>query len=93
MRLSDFFDFERGPESIVRLAACALLVLVIGGLAMEALSHLRAVDLLLIMLFFAIASPIAYSLREHRLRRDRRLRQRRGAERTPLVPMAEEDDE
>lgn len=93
MRLSDFLDFERGPESIVRLAACALLVLVVGGLAMEALSQLKAVDLLLVMLFFALASPVAYSLREHRLRRDRRLRQRRGAERTPLVPMTEEDEE
>ncbi len=93
MKLDDFLDPERGPEALVRLAACALVIVVVGGLVATILSQLRATDLLLAMLFLAIMSPVAYAVRKKRLGHDDHPRARRGAERTPLVPPMEDDEE
>ncbi len=93
MKLDDFLDPERGPEAIVRLAACALVILVVGSLVATVLSRLKAADLLLAMLLLAMMSPVAYAVRKARQGHNDNLRARRGAERTPLVPPMEDEEE
>ena len=92
MKIGDFLDLQRGPESMVRLAALPLVVLAIASLAGAILSQFTATHFFLALLFLALLSPVAYAVREHRLGRDRHARTRRGGERTPLVPTIREEE-
>lgn len=91
MRFHDFFNLGRGPEAIVRLAIYPLVLVVAGEAVAEVLNRLPPADFLLLLVFLACVSPIAYLIREARRRRPQRQRTRRGAERTPLLPNHEED--
>jgi len=92
MRFSDFIDPERGPEPLVRLALCPLILVVACQAVFVILSQLRAVDLLLLFLLFVCVSPLAYLIWRARHGRPRRQGARRGAERTPLLPPQEEEE-
>jgi hypothetical protein len=86
MRFSDLFNPERGPEALVRLAFCSLVVLVAGVGVLALLNQLGLAGFLLALLFLTLVSPLAYLIREARQGRPRRQGTRRGAERTPLLP-------
>ena len=90
MRFRDFFDFNKGPETIVRLALYPLFILIVGCLVIGLVSQMSNEDILLGTLFLILMSPLAYFIRESRKRRTRRRMSRRGAERTPLMPPNEE---
>ena len=92
MRLSDLLNPERGPAALLRLALYPLVLLVACHGVAALLSQLRGADLLLIFLGLALASPLAYLIREARRGRPQRQGSRRGAERTPLLPPNQEDE-
>jgi len=92
MRFSDFIDPERGPAALVRLALYPLFLVAALETCRVISSQLRAIDILLLFLFFTCVSPLAYLIREARRSRSQRHVNRRGAERTPLLPPDEEEE-
>lgn len=92
MRLDDLLNPKTGPEALMRLSLYPFLILVIGDLAMPIVNHLTAADFLVAVLFLMLVSPAAYAIRERRQRSLSHVRNRRGAERTPVLPQHEEDD-
>ncbi|MCL5670985.1 MAG: hypothetical protein M1423_06795 [Acidobacteria bacterium] len=93
MKFSDLFKPKTGPEALVRLALFPFLVLVVGSLVMGVVSNLSNSGILLLMLLCIVISPLAYALREQRRGHRRSPRARRSAERTPLMPREEEEEE
>jgi hypothetical protein len=91
MRFGDVFDPQKGPEAILRLALYPLGFVVALQLIAEISSRMTAGDFLLLLLFLALVSPLAYCVREARRGRPHRLSTRRGAERTPWLPFDRED--
>ena len=91
MRLRDLFDLERGPEALVKLAICPLIVLVVFSAISAFFAQLPPADAFGLLCLLFVLSPLAYAIRRHRQGGARPQGSRRGAERTPLVPMDEED--
>jgi hypothetical protein len=91
MCLSDFFDLERGPAALVKLALCPLIILLVFSLVTTVLSQLPPEAELGLFCLLLFVSPLAYFIREARRGRPERQGARRGAERTPLLPQNEED--
>jgi hypothetical protein len=91
MRFGDFFDLNKGPEAIVRLAFFPLVITVAGEFVIDLLNRLTAADFLLLLVLLGLASPMVYLVRESRRGPSHRQTTRRGAERTPLLPPNEED--
>jgi hypothetical protein len=90
MRFSDFFNPERGPVTISRLAIYGLVFAATGRAVASILIRLAPANTLLPLLVLSFVSPLAYLIREARRTRQARWRPRRGAERTPLLPPHEE---
>ena len=91
MRLADLFNFDRGPENLVKLAVYSLIVVVVFRAAAELLCRLSPVQILAMLLFLVFVSPVAYFIRESRRGRlPSRGAGRRGAERTPVLPQHED---
>ena len=94
MRLTDMLR----PESAVQFAFqlfCVILGLLLAPTLLSSLlssANLSTGDCLGLLVVFAAASPVAYWARERRRRRPGQRGGRRGAERTPLAPAAEEDE-
>lgn len=94
----DWTDFTR-PERVValvaRLFAAVLVMLMVVSLVTVALSrvHFSIGGGLPILAGLGLLMITAYLVREHRLRERARPRNIRGAERTPLLPHGEEDEE
>ena len=91
MRFGDFFDLNKGPEAIIRLALFPLVFAVAGEFVIDLLNWLTAADYLLLLVLLGLASPVAYLIRESRRGPSHRQTTRRGAERAPLLPPDEED--
>lgn len=83
---------EKGLKSLIRLTLVPLILLVLLQLIVVILTQLSALELLGLLVFFALVSPAAYLIREGRLGRSPEA-PRRGAERTPLLPLDEEEEE
>jgi len=88
--LNDLLDPERGPATLVKLALYPLIFVVACRIVIELLSRLSAIDVLLVLFFLILISPLAYLVREARGHRPQREGGRRGAERTPSLPPNEE---
>ena len=88
MRIDDFVR----PENLLR-GAVKLFVLLLGLLLLPTLLQvlLGAMPGLAVVLGLAIASFVAYAIREGERGTSRRAQQTGGAERTPILPMGEED--
>jgi uncharacterized membrane protein YfcA len=86
MRFRDFVDPEKGPSAMIRLALVPLIFVIACDAVGAFVRQLSGGDLLLLFLALALVSPFAYLIREARRDRTRRHMNRRGAERTPLVP-------
>ena len=86
-----FDDFAR-PENLLR-GAVKLFVLILGLLLLPTLLQIlfRAMPGLAVLFGLAIASFIAYAIREGQRGGSGRAQQTGGAERTPVLPMGEED--
>lgn len=83
------FDSNQAKDWIKRGGMALALLLLVPSLIL----HLfRADGSFHFLLFLLLASPVAYWIREMRLRKDKRqLPRTRGAERTPILPREEED--
>jgi|GEM_PF-3190169 len=95
MRLNNFLDPERAVKSMFKLLAVGLVLIIVGS---ELIRRLASVTLppragLWVLLGLAPLSVTAYLIREHRMGESQRPRNTRGAERTPLLPHIEEDEE
>lgn len=84
---------EKGINSLIRLAFIPLLLLIVLQLIVIILTHFSTLELLAFLVFLGLVSPLAYAIREGRLGQSRQGRSRRGAERTPLLPLNEEEEE
>lgn len=90
MHFRDFNGPGRGPEAAVRLALYPLVFLAAFRVCAAILHGLTPGEVFLIFLGLAVLSPAAYLVRESRQGRPQRHLNRRGAERTPLLPPDEE---
>jgi hypothetical protein len=90
VRLNDLFDSEKGPETLLKFALYPLVLVVIFQIVTALLSHLQAIDILLVFIFLILMSPLAYLIREARGHRPERGGRRGGAERTPILPQNED---
>ncbi len=95
MHLNDFLDPERAVKAMFKLFAAGLVLIIVGS---ELIRRLAYVTLppragLWVLLGLAPLSIAAYFIREHRMRERLRPRNIRGAERTPILPHIEEDEE
>lgn len=86
-------DPEKGLKSLVKLALHPLVLLVVAQLIVVILARLSALELLGVLAFFALLSPIAYAIRESQLGRPHQGHARRGAERTPVLPTNGQEEE
>jgi uncharacterized RDD family membrane protein YckC len=94
MRVTDLLRLETAVQFAFRLF-CVILGLMLAPTLLSTLfssAHLSITDCLALLVLLAAASPLAYWARERRRRRPRQRGGRRGAERTPLAPAAEEDE-
>jgi hypothetical protein len=87
MRLDDLFGHaERGLGSLVKLALCPLVLVVVFQMASALLSQLSAIDMFFVLVVLVFVSPVAYFARQSRQGRSERRNVRRGHERTPMLP-------
>ena len=94
MRWTDFLHPERVFALAAKLFLGLLAFIIVASMILSALARMQfsSADALGMLAGFAILSIIAYVIREHRKRERPRLRNTRGAERTPLLPQMEEDE-
>ena len=94
MRFSDLVHPEKGPATLIKFALYPLVLIMACQVFLVVLSQLGAVELFLFSLCLLLASPVAYLIRKWRRQgRDRGAGNRRGAERTPLLPPNQEEEE
>ena len=83
---------DLNPENLLRFAVYPLVVLIVGGACVALLGQLGTLDLLLMFLFFLLASPLAYLIRNARHGQGQHQGARRGAERTHVLPQNHEEE-
>jgi hypothetical protein len=91
MRFNDLIDPERGPQALGKLALYPLITLIGFSLVLALLAQLPPTAEFLLLCLVFLLSPLAYAIRRNRQGGARPGGARRGSERTPLVPMHEED--
>ena len=84
-----FGDFEKGIDSLIKLAICPLLLLIVFSVITQAVSQLSFIKLFGLLAVLVLTSPIAYFILQSERPRSEH-RPRRGAERTPILPPTEE---
>lgn len=92
MEFSALMDPNKAFGPLMKLAIVPLILLVVADLLNMILDRFSFLGLLLFLLFLAVVSPVAYFIREE-LGPAKRQGPRRGAERTPLLPLNNEEDE
>jgi hypothetical protein len=92
VRLSDFTSFEGVKAAFIKLIVTLFALILIGDLVCEVANRLTFLDVLALFAFFLLVSPVAYFIRERRCP-PRPERPRGGAERAPVLPPREDDEE
>ena len=94
MRWSDFLHPERVAQTVLRICAAGLALVIIGSVLTRALAcaTLPYRTGLWVLPGLAVLSVVAYLVRERRLNARPRPRNTRGAERTPLLPRTLEEE-
>ena len=91
MNLRDFFYPERAVAFAFKLFCVCICLLALPEFLAALLPQLSGTQLFGFFVLCLLASPVAYVIRERRLRRVGRPAARRGAERKPLPPPNEEE--
>ena len=86
-----FGDLDKGIDSLIRLAALPLVLVVVFSLISNLLVQLPPVAFCGLIFMLVLLSPLAYFIRENLEGHPHRQGARCGAERTPLVPADEEE--
>ena len=92
MEFRDFTDPDRFVATAFKAMCIIFALALIPNLLLAIFSQLSLLEMLIGVLFFLLLSPAAYLVWRARQDRPER-RERRGAERTPVLPVSEDDYE
>ena len=87
-----FGDLDRAINSLIKLALYPLILVIVFSLITSLLTQLPPGVVVGLFCLLLLLSPIAYVIREKLAGRPRRQGAPRGAERTPLIPPAQEEE-